>query len=463
MSMKAVYASLFIFIVFLNPLCADSTGFVSASSVEEVRSQLAKLPKNKIWWTVNGKDMAWNNKNLQRMFPTVNVYRAGPVRELAYRPMPEISSFPVTTPQGEMPFADFLRSDQSTTMGIVILHRGKIVFESYPRQQPYEKPIYWSVTKAFVSTLVAILEDRGLVDVSKPIESYIPELADSSFAGVTVRNFLDMATGVDCPEEYENQDSCYYQYSMTIGDGYWTDKSPDNPYTFLATVKAGRWAEQGTSFSYSGANTFILGWLVETITGMPFQDALSREIWTRIGAESDAAILAPRYGVPNTHGGLLARVRDVARFGLLFTPSYRVVSDEKIISDRYLEMILNGGNPELLKNARYGASEDSTIKHNVYQWDTVWNNNDFLKGGWAGQGLLINPERDLVAVYTGYFKDDQYSEVDLLPILRTVLNGVFGGDPEQSAAGESSEAGSQHQPGKAAAGRDMTSSVLDLR
>ena len=410
----------------LNTAIGDSKGFTSASSADEVRAQIEKLPRDAIWWSVKGKDMAWNNRNLHRMFPTVNVYRAGPVRELAYRPMPEISSFKVSTAEGDMPFVEFLSSDQSTTMGIVILHKGDIVFESYPRQKDYEKPIYWSTAKAFVSTLVAILEDRGLVDVSKPIESYIPELAESSFAGVTVRNFLDMATGVDCPEEYEDQDSCYYRYSMTIGDGYWTDKSPENPYTFLANVKADRWAEQGTSFSYSGVNTFILGWLVEKITGMPFQDALSREIWTRIGAESDASFLAPRYGVPNTHGGLLARVRDVARFGLLFTPSYRIVSDEKIISDRYLDLILNGGNPDLLKNARYGAPRDPTIKHNVYQWDKVWSNNDFIKGGWGGQGLLINPERDLVAVWTGYFKDDKHSEVALLPILRTVLEGVFG-------------------------------------
>ena len=74
------------------------------------------------------------------------------------------------------------------------------MFEHYPRQQPYEKPIYWSVTKVFVSSVVAILEDRKLVDVSKPIDFYIPELAKSPFAGVTVRNILDMASGVDCPE-----------------------------------------------------------------------------------------------------------------------------------------------------------------------------------------------------------------------------------------------------------------------
>jgi CubicO group peptidase (beta-lactamase class C family) len=69
-------------------------------------------------------------------------------------------------------------------MGIVILHKGKIVFEEYPRMEPYEKPIYWSVTKVFVSTVLAILEDRGLVDVSRPIDYYLPALGESDYAGV---------------------------------------------------------------------------------------------------------------------------------------------------------------------------------------------------------------------------------------------------------------------------------------
>lgn len=412
--------------VLVNQAFAETQEFRSASSVTEVREQVKKLPPKEIWWTVNGPDMAWNNKNLQRMFPTVSLYRSGQVREFEYQLNPDIDSFAIETPDGTMAFRDFIYSDQSTVMGIVILHRGKVVFEQYPRQQPYEKPIYWSVTKALVSTMVAILEDRGLVDVDKPIETYIPELAESSFSGVTVRNILDMATGVDCPEEYEDKNSCYYRYSMAVGDGYWTEQSPDNPYNFLASVKADSWTEQGTSFSYSGVNTFILGWLVEKIMEMPFQDAFSKEIWTQIGAEADAAILAPRFGVPITHGGLLATHRDVARFGLLFTPSSGVVSEAEIISPRYVDLILHGGRPELLENARYGAPEDPTIRHNVYQWDLVWDNDDFLKGGWAGQGLLINPTRDIVAVYTGFFKDDQPSEVEFLPKLRQVLNELYG-------------------------------------
>ena len=150
-----------------TPLLSDSINFHSASSVEETRNQIRALKKDDIWWVVNGKDMAWNNKNLHRIFPTVNIYRAGPVRTLKYNLMPEIDRFKVITPEGKVGLKDFLDSDQSTTMGMIILHQGQIVFEHYPRMKAYEKPIYWSVSKVFASTLVAVLEDEGRIDVNK--------------------------------------------------------------------------------------------------------------------------------------------------------------------------------------------------------------------------------------------------------------------------------------------------------
>ena len=415
-----------------SPAAADShvaeprAEFVSASTVSEVQSQMRKLPTDDIWWTVNGEDMAWNFKNLHQIFPTVNVYRDGPVRPLARRLMKEIAEYIVDTPEGPMTFESFIESDLSTTMGVVVLHHGDIVFERYPRMQEYEKPVYWSTAKIFTSTVIRILEERGRIDVSLPIETYIPELAKSSFAGTSVRNILDMASGLDCSDQYESWDSCYYLYSMAIGDGFRTENAPDNPYDFAATYEATRLAPPGEMFSYSGLNTFILGWLVEKITDMPFQDAFTKEIWYHIGAESDASYIAPRYGIAVTHGGFVSRMRDLARFGLLFTPSYTVVSDKKIISDSHIDLLRNGGDPKLRLNAGLPGVEESGVKHNVYQWDEIYANDTFYKGGWAGQGLAINPTRDTVAVFTSYFKDDQYSEVKLEPVLFDVLDGVFG-------------------------------------
>jgi CubicO group peptidase (beta-lactamase class C family) len=218
---------------------------------------------------------------------------------------------------------------------------------------------------------------------------------------------------------------------QAIGETFWDETSPNNPYAYLATLKAERYAEQGTAFDYGSVNTDILGWMVEKVTGMPFTDALSSEIWMKAGMEADASFVAPRFGVPHWDGGFLPRMRDLARFGMLYTPSYKAIADKRIISEKHVEMLLNGGRPELLQNARWQdwkkyTHEADHVKHNVYQWDLIWDNGDIYKGGWAGQGLLVNPKRDLVAVYTGYFKDDDQSELSVLPRLRDVLNGVFG-------------------------------------
>ena len=59
-------------------------GFESASTVDQTRTQISKLPTDDIWWTVYGEDMGWNFKNLHRMYPTANVYREGQVRMLEY-------------------------------------------------------------------------------------------------------------------------------------------------------------------------------------------------------------------------------------------------------------------------------------------------------------------------------------------------------------------------------------------
>ena len=202
---------------------------------------------------------------------------------------------------------------------------------------------------------------------------------------------------------------------MAIGDGFRDDDSPDNPYDFLQTLKAERVSAEGTSFSYSGVNTFILSWLIESIAQKPFHEVFTDEIWSKIGAESDASFLAYRYGIPLTHGGFLSNMRDMARFGLLFTPSYRVVTNEKIVSNETLDLLLNQPNPNLVNN-------DGS--HNSYQWDRIYDDGFMFKGGWGGQGILVNPLLDVVAVYTGYYKDD-YKQVEVLGPLLGTLRSMF--------------------------------------
>jgi len=396
--------------------------FVPDESQASVMEHHRKIPADDHWWNVRGPEQGWIHRHIDQVFPSTTVYRNGPVRELEYKLMDEVGSVQIETPDGPMPFGRFIHSEHSTTMGVVILHKGRIVFESYPRMQEYEKPTYWSTTKVLAGALVSILEERGLIDISKPIDFYIPALTDSVHAGTTVRNVLDMATGVDCAENYEDVDSCYYEYSMALGDNLRTANAADNPYDYLASVDIERTGPQGENFVYSGATNFLLMWLIEEVTGYPYQDAITKELWYNIGAENDAGFFAYRYGISVSHGGFFSKMRDLARFGLLYTPSYALVSDKKIISDAHLDLLFNGGNPKLLRNNE--KSDEVHISQNTYTWGVGVESGYLSHGGWGGQGLIIHPEKDVVAVFTSYSKED-YSEVDLQKSVFRVLDQVF--------------------------------------
>jgi len=398
--------------------------FVSSSSVSNTIFQIKKLPTDDIWWNIYGEDQLWNFKNANRFLPTVHVHRRGDVSNLKSRINKEIANMVVDTPIGKKTFKTFLDNPVSTTMSLVILYRGDIVFEYYPHQEDYEKPIYWSVTKIIVSTLVGMLEEEGLVDITKPVSNYIKDLKNSSYGRITTENLLNMASGFDCADNYFDRSSCYYRYSSAIGDGYWTEKSPSNPYQFVASLEPKVIAPQGTKYQYSGVDTFVLGWLIETVLGMPLQDAITKKIWMKIGAEADGLMIAPRNGIPVIHGGLMIRPRDAARFGLLFTPSYKKVASSRLVSESFIKRI--SSIPSNLQFDKRNQSQNGELfAHSAYQWDAIFSNSDYFKGGWAGQGILVNPQKDLVAVYTGYAIDDNESQPNLLPILRQLLNHIY--------------------------------------
>lgn len=222
--------------------------FRPAYSLERNQQQHRRFPQDDIWWTAYGEDQEWNFRNVHQFFPTVNVYRDGQISGLPSKPNPAIADFLVDSPAGPITIDDLLHSDLTTAIGVIVLHKGQIAYERYPRMQNYEMPVYWSVAKQFVGTVVRILEERGDVDVSLPIEHYIPDISESDFAGIAVRNILNMATGLDCGDgDYADWDSCYYRYSMTIGDGFRTDDAEDNPYDFVANLTGTRRMEQGKS------------------------------------------------------------------------------------------------------------------------------------------------------------------------------------------------------------------------
>ena len=387
--------------------------FAGFASGAEKGYSLDQATAFRIHWTMDNWDeggplMRYVFLNMPEFWNHSVISRGGQVRELPTILREDVATFNTTTEDGEKPLADYI--ENSTVNGALVLHHGQVVFEAYPRMRPQDKHLYMSVSKSHAATLIAILEDRELIDVSKGVEDYLPSLKDSGWAGVSILDVLDMASGIGCLEgeegAYSNPERCYYQYEASLGWLRATEATMDSTFDYMATLKRHRPA--GEAFEYTSPNTFILGWLAESINDQPYADLISTEIWQKMGAESDGIIVAPRRGIPIASGGISSTLRDMARFGLLFTPSGRD-GIQPVISDSYLQKIQKGGRPEIFN---VGQEDDvrrvdgEPARHNSYQWDFVMEDGDFFKGGFGGQGLYISPSRDLVIAFFGSFDQD---------------------------------------------------------
>jgi CubicO group peptidase (beta-lactamase class C family) len=312
-----------------------------------------------------------------------------------------------------MSFDDYL-AREGVADGIVIVRGGAVVYERYPQMDADDTHLFFSTTKAVVGTLVGILEEEGRVDTARGVETYLPELAGTAWAGTSVRDILDMASGIAAPDgDIVHPAAPHYQLEASLG---WLPIVPELPatvreahtYEYLASL--GRAGPPGRSFVYSSANSLVAGRLVEKLTGLTLAEAISDRIWSRIGAEHDAVICTNRRGIAVAHAGLAATVRDMARFGL------HLLSHQPALVRR-----IQRGRDDIQKPSRT-FPKDIPYRPGAYQWARAARGSDFFKGGYAGQLLYIAPERDLIVVFTGH--DEMRDSKP--PFSAVVLNQVLG-------------------------------------
>ena len=338
--------------------------------------------------------------HITEFFPNITIRRSNKARPLPIALNPEVDSFQVQLNENKISLLNYIK--KAPVDGMIVIHKGNIVFESYPRMSSDQRHLLMSVSKPFVSVLIAILEDRGLIDVNSSIETYIPELKNTAWHGIKIINILDMASGICWEkgvESFNDPYSCFMQFDAAVGWSPSNASTISDPYKALQKMES--YKPQGLSNDYSSINTFVLSWLIEKVTGKRSTTFLEKELWQPMGAEDDGLMLTPKRNIAASYGGISTTLRDLGRFGLLFTQS-----DHKgIITDNYLKKIQHGGRPELLKKAVlgpfFGAIDDEKPIFSTYQWDYTMADGDFHKSGFHGQGLYISPKRDLVIAYFG--------------------------------------------------------------
>jgi CubicO group peptidase (beta-lactamase class C family) len=128
----------------------------------------------------------------------------------------------------------------------------------------------------------ARLVQEGLIDVDALVTKYVPEIADSGFGDATVRNLLDMAASYQFEEDYTpGPDIIAYRHSV---GWYPAPLGAPNLHDFIASRK--KEGEHGQKFRYMSPTTDLVGWVIEAASGMPYAEALSKFIWSKIGCGS---------------------------------------------------------------------------------------------------------------------------------------------------------------------------------
>jgi CubicO group peptidase (beta-lactamase class C family) len=349
-------------------------------------------------WDKGGPLSRWVYTHMSEVFPSAVIRRSGAVVDLPQQLRPEIGALKVSgKDQPDQTLDQFVNN--GAVDGCIVLHAGKIVYEKYPTIQPNDVHLIYSVTKAFVSTSLAILEDQGKIDLQKPVENFLPELKGSAWAGIRLRDVADMRSGIEGNESsadaYRNPAHKQFQLEATLG---WQPRTaPNLPesakrgelFDFLGTLK--REHTPGETWAYTSSNTAVIAEVISRVTGKPLADNISELIWSKIGAERDALLVENERKFPVAHAGMASTLRDLARFGLLFTknpgPAQRNVISEQIVK-------------RIFSSRSTGLDERGMLPL-TYQWDMLNDKGEMVKGGWAGQLLYINREKDVVVAYFG--------------------------------------------------------------
>ena len=337
----------------------------------------------------------WSFSHWREFVPTKNVFRGnGPVKPLKVAAQ-DLDGLTFKDMMGNS--LTWRKSlDLNYTDGIVVLHKGKIIYEKYfGALSPEKQHIAFSVTKSFVGTLAAVLAAEGKLNPAAPVVQYLPELKNTAYGDATVRQVMDMTIGVKYSEVYTDPKAEIWVYSlagspMTGCPGF---KGPKTYYEFLSDLK--KEGGHDEVFAYKTVNAEVLAWIVKRVAGKSLSDLLSDTVWSKLGAEQDAYFQIDTVGTEQGGGGLNTSLRDLARFGDMMRLNGRY-NGQQIIPAAAIEDIRRGGDKEHFTKAKYATLPGWSYRS--MWWISHNEHGAYMARGIHGQNIYIDPKAEMVIV-----------------------------------------------------------------
>jgi CubicO group peptidase (beta-lactamase class C family) len=339
----------------------------------------------------------WTLSHMRELAPTANVWR-GKTAPSDLGPAPHgleaaIEALAFEDLRGRrLTWAQSLR--ETYTDGIVVLHRGRRIYERYFGALEEQRPhACFSITKSYAATLAATLIHERALDETKTVAHYLPEMAGTAYEDATLRQVLDMQIGVQYSELYSDPKAHIWDYGRAGGLRPRTPghAGPDNFYDYLRTLR--KEETHGAAFAYKTVNTEVLCWVMKRVTGVALADMLSERIWSQIGCEEDGYLTVDTIGVAMGGGGLSAGLRDLCRFGELMRCE-GAWGGKQVIPAEVIADIRRGSDPAKFALAGYTLLPGYSYRN---MWWVSHNPLGVFEGrGIHGQRLYIAPKAELV-------------------------------------------------------------------
>lgn len=273
--------------------------------------------------------------------------------------------------------------DETRTEGLMVIHRDTIIYEQYLLGlEKDEKHISWSMSKSFISTMMGIAIEKGMIGLSDKVEQYLPEFKGTGYEGVSVEQLLQMRSGILFNEDYSdfNSDINRFGRAFALGSSY---------REFAKTLK--NEVAPGSRCKYVSIDTQILGMLLSQCTGKSLTWLLANWLWQPMGMEDNGGWLIDNTKFEMALGGMTASLRDFAKLGLLYLNKGQL-NGNKIVSSEWVQTATAVyGDPV---GAPYNNSSD--YGYGYQWWIPPHSTGDFFAVGIYDQFVYVHPEKELI-------------------------------------------------------------------
>ena len=334
--------------------------------------------------------LRWSMRQAREVSPTRGIGRAS--TPLALPAGTELPLDQVAFAAGEQPLTLASYLQQTSTDGLIVLHRGQVVYERYLEGfQPGQPHIWASMTKSVTGLIAAQLIAEGTLDPQRTLAHYVPELGGTPFGEATVQANLDMQVAVEYPPQVPPDLGLFAATGLIPR----AEGMPGDIYSFLQHARKASGSGAKPLFFYQNGSPEALAWALRRITGLNWAQLVEQRIWSRF-AQDDAYVQVDPLGTEMASGGISCNLRDTARFAERVRRELaRDVKDDSF--NQAVRSTFQPADPALFAQGNLAPGRPGYAYRN-YWFQKNDGDGSVEASGRFGQKIYINPRREVVIV-----------------------------------------------------------------